>query len=165
MIGTGEASEKSMRKPEKKILPVWIGTFVLISGIVSAAASGLLWYFRSYSFSKFFTAFFIILTVISIVLGYVRYRAWRYTLRDDHMYLERGIFTRVRTMVPYVRVQHVDTQKSVIDRVLGLSKVVVYTAGSRGADVTVPGLLPDDARDMQERLRDLAVESEDRDGV
>lgn len=154
-----------MRKPEKKILPVWIGTFVLASGIISATVSGLLWYFRSYSFADTFTAIFVILTVFSIVLGYVRYRAWRYTLRDDHMYLERGVFTRVKTMVPYVRVQHVDTQKSVIDRLLGLSKVVVYTAGSRGADVTVPGLLPEDARDMQERLRDLAVESEDRDGV
>ena len=154
-----------MRKPEKKILPVWIGTFVIISAIVSGVVSGLLWHFQSFNLTDTFTAIFAVLTVFSIVLGYVRYRAWRYTLRDDHMYLERGVFTRVRTMVPYVRIQHVDTQKTVIDRILGLSRVVVYTAGSRGADVTVPGLLPDDAREMQERLRDLAIDSEDRDGV
>ncbi|WP_414838337.1 PH domain-containing protein [Candidatus Nanosalina sp. VS9-1] len=154
-----------MRKPEKKILPVWIGTFILVSAVVSGLAAAVTWYFRSYPPADVFTGVFSFLIVLSIILGYVRYRAWRFTLRDDHMYLERGVFTRVKTMVPYVRIQHVDTQKSPVDRLLGLSKVVVYTAGSRGADVTIPGLLPEDARDMQEKLRDLAIESEDRDGV
>jgi membrane protein YdbS with pleckstrin-like domain len=47
-----------------------------------------------------------------------------------------------------------------VQRLLGLGSVVVYTAGSRGADVSIPGL--DDARtdDVQETLRRLAIESE-----
>jgi membrane protein YdbS with pleckstrin-like domain len=154
-----------MRKPEKKILPVWIGTFLIISSVVSGLVAAATWYFRSYPPTEIFTGVFVFLAILSVILGYVRYRAWRFTLRDDHIYIEHGVFTRVRTMVPYVRIQHVDTQKSPVDRILGLSKVVVYTAGSRGEDVTIPGLLPEDAKDMQERLRDLAIESEDRDGV
>jgi len=46
-----------------------------------------------------------------------------------------------------------------------VSKVIVYTAGSRGADVSIPGLLPLDAETIQEKLRDVAIDSEDRDGV
>ena len=70
------------------------------------------------------------------------------------------MFTEVRTIVPFVRVQHVDTQRGPIERAAGLSSVVVYTAGSRGADVTIPGLTPERAEALQEQLRRLAIESE-----
>ncbi|WP_408958669.1 PH domain-containing protein [Natrinema sp. 74] len=93
------------------------------------------------------------------------YRVWRFELQDDALYLERGVVTFVETAVPFVRVQHVDTQFGPIERVLGLSSVVVYTAGSRNADVRIPGLTPDRARSLQDTLRELAVESEAEDAV
>ncbi len=46
------------------------------------------------------------------------------------------------TSVPYVRVQHVDTTRGPVERAIGLASVVVYTAGTRGADITIPGLRP-----------------------
>jgi membrane protein YdbS with pleckstrin-like domain len=95
----------------------------------------------------------------------VRYRRWRFELQDDTIYLERGVLTLVETAVPYVRVQHVDTQRGPLERTLGLSSVVVYTAGSRGADVTIPGLTTDRARELRNRLRELAIESEPGDAV
>ncbi|WP_115862671.1 PH domain-containing protein [Halorussus litoreus] len=97
---------------------------------------------------------------LGLVFVVLRYRVWRFAVRDDDLYLERGVLTRVNTVVPYVRVQHVDTQRGPVERALGLSSVVVYTAGSRGADVTVPGLTPERADDLQEQLRRLAIESE-----
>lgn len=154
-----------MRKPEKKIIPVWVLFFILASAVVSLIASVLASNYMNYSFQRVFTVVFTLLSAFSVVFSYARYRAWRYTLRDDHMYLEHGVFIKIRTMVPYVRVQHIDTQKTIVDRITGLSRLVVYTAGSRGADVTIPGLLPEEAEEMQEKLRDLAIESEDRDGV
>jgi len=81
------------------------------------------------------------------------------------LYIEHGVFRKVKTMVPFVRIQHVDSQRGLIERTVGLSKVIVYTAGSRGADVSIPGLLPLDAETIQEKLRDVAIDSEDRDGV
>ncbi|MFB6166590.1 MAG: PH domain-containing protein [Haloarculaceae archaeon] len=98
-----------------------------------------------------------------LLAWYVRahYRHWRYELQEDALELERGVFTRVETAVPYVRVQHVDTRRDPLDRLLGLGRVVVYTAGSRGADVSVPGLDPERAREVRDRLRDLAIESEE----
>jgi membrane protein YdbS with pleckstrin-like domain len=106
---------------------------------------------------------------VGIVLGIIyaarRYRVWRFELQDDALYLERGVVTFVETAVPFVRVQHVDTQFGPIERALGLSSVVVYTAGSRNADVRIPGLTPDRARSLQDTLRELAVESEAEDAV
>ncbi len=111
----------------------------------------------------------IVTGVVALLLGTVHalllYRDWRFELQDDALYLERGVLTRVETAVPYVRVQHVDTQRSPVDRALGLSSVVIYTAGSRGADVTVPGLTPERAKRLRNELRALAVESEPEDAV
>jgi len=95
-----------------------------------------------------------------VVNAVLKYRIWRFDVREDDLYLERGVLTRVNTVVPFVRVQHVDTQRGPVERTLGLASVVVYTAGSRGADVTVPGLTPERADELQERLRRLAIESE-----
>lgn len=154
-----------MEKPEKKIIPVWILGYAVLAFVLAGVVSGLASRLFNYSTQPVFLLSFAGLAALSVILGYVKYRAWRFTLRDDHVYLEHGVFIKVRSMVPYVRVQHIDTRRSILDRLLGLSKLVVYTAGSRGADVTIPGLLPERAEDMQQELRDLAIESDDRDGV
>lgn len=107
----------------------------------------------------------VVLLVLVVVYVQALYRSWGYRLDDDALELERGVITSVETAVPYVRVQHVDTQRGPLDRLFGLGRVVVYTAGSRGADVTIPGLEPNQARELRNRLRDLAIESEPEDAV
>ncbi len=52
-----------------------------------------------------------------------------------------------------------------LERGLGLASVVVYTAGSRGADVTIPGVALDRADDLQARLKQLAIVAEGEDAV
>jgi membrane protein YdbS with pleckstrin-like domain len=101
-----------------------------------------------------------VVVVFGVVFAVLRYRIWGYEVRDDSLYLRRGVLTRTTTSVPFVRVQHVDTRRGPIERTVGLASVVVYTAGSRGADITVPGLTPERATRLRERLRDLATESE-----
>lgn len=100
-----------------------------------------------------------------VVRAVLLYRSWVYVIRVDSLYLSRGVFTRVRTVVPYIRVQHIDTTRRPLERLLGLSTLVVYTAGSRGADVTIPGLTPDRASTLQRRLKRLAIDSEEEDAV
>lgn len=103
--------------------------------------------------------------VLGAAFAVLRYRIWRYEIRSEAVYIRRGVLTRIRTIVPHVRIQHVDTQRGPFERTLGLSRVVIYTAGSRQADVAIPGLRPDQATDLQNRLRDLAIESEGDDAV
>ena len=110
-------------------------------------------------------AVFVGFAALGVVLAVLRYRVWRFEVREDSLYLERGVFTRVRTVVPFVRIQHVDTSRSPIERLIGLASTVVYTAGSRGADVSVPGLDQGDADDLRERLKRLAIRSESEDAV
>jgi membrane protein YdbS with pleckstrin-like domain len=102
---------------------------------------------------------------LGVLHSLARFDRWRYEVQADALYLERGVVTEVETAVPFVRIQHVDTQRGPVARLLGIASVVVYTAGSRGADVTIPGLTPDRAERLRNRLRELAIESEPDDGV
>lgn len=110
-------------------------------------------------------AAFLLLFLITGTHSLLRYRIWRYEVRDDELFLRRGVFTRVKTLVPYVRIQHVDSRRSPLERLTGLASTVVYTAGSRGADVTIPGLTPDQAEDLQRQLKELSAEAEGDDAV
>lgn len=104
---------------------------------------------------------FLVFEALAVLRAVLLYRSWRYEVREDSLYLTRGVFTRVQTVAPYVRVQHIDTKRSPFERILGLSSLVVYTAGSRGADVTIPGLTDERAAELQRRLKRLAIASEE----
>lgn len=86
----------------------------------------------------------------------LRYRAWSFVLRDEDLYLRHGILFRTTSLVPHVRVQHVDTRHGPIDRWLGLADLVVYTAGTRGATIPIPALGREDAESLRDRLARLS---------
>ena len=153
-----------MERLNPRVRIVWL-IGVLVSAAVLGVLIGLVDFFVLDIGRWLGLAAFLVVAIISAIFVVFRYRIWRFELRDDNLYIERGVLTRVKTVVPFVRVQHVDSQRGPLERVAGLASVVVYTAGSRGADVTVPGLTPERADDLQDRLRRLAIESESEDAV
>ena len=146
-----------------RIRIVWILRSVIGALVLGGAAAGIA-VFRSLSLlvPAGLTALFVILGVGHAIM---RYRNWRYVVGDDALYLERGVLTQVRTEVPLVRVQHVDSRRSAFERLVGLASTVVYTAGSRGADVTIPGLTPAAASELRQRLKGLAIDADGEDAV
>lgn len=94
-----------------------------------------------------------------------RYRAWRYALENDALLAEHGILTRVRTVVPRTRVQHLDVTQGLIEREYGLARLVVHTAGTRDATVTIPGLPLATAEALRDALRQTAQEENAHEAV
>ena len=88
-----------------------------------------------------------------IVLLRRRYRAWGYQESEDELQVRHGVWTRVRTVVPFGRVQHIDVAQGPIERPFGLATLILHTAGTRGAAVPLPGLLHADAEAMRDRIR------------
>jgi uncharacterized protein len=88
-----------------------------------------------------------------IVLPGRRYRAWGYGEGDEELAINRGIVVRVRTIVPFGRVQHIDVAQGPIERRFGLATLILHTAGTRGAAVPLPGLKQDLAEAMRDRIR------------
>ncbi len=91
----------------------------------------------------------------AIFMPIYRYKYWKFSIEDNEIRIKYGVFTRVTTTAPFVRIQHIDVQQSVLERMNGLSKLIIYTAGSRGADILIPGLPIEYAEDMRDSLKDL----------
>lgn len=153
-----------MRSLHPRIRVIWLLQSALIAAIVGIIVAAVDRFFLDIST---WLAVAAVLGVFAVAGTHslLRYRIWRYEIREDELYLERGVFTRVKTVVPFVRVQHVDSRRNPLERTTGLASTVVYTAGSRGADVTIPGLTPEGAEDLQRRLRALATAAEGDDAV
>jgi membrane protein YdbS with pleckstrin-like domain len=85
----------------------------------------------------------------------LRYRFWRWQVEADRVLIQKGVVWRSRSLIPRVRIQHVDTHSSPLQRWLGLNSLVIYTAGTRGADAEIPGLAADEAERLREELARL----------
>lgn len=94
-------------------------------------------------------------TFIALTWPTLRYRYWRWSIEEDRVLIQKGVIWRTRSLIPRVRIQHVDTRSSPLQRWLGLASLIIYTAGTRGADVEIPGLEAQRAEAIREGLARL----------
>lgn len=80
-----------------------------------------------------------------------RVRSFGYAERDDDLLVTSGIMFRRLVVVPYGRMQLVDITAGPIDRSLGLATVQLHTAAA-STNATIPGLLPEEASGLRDRL-------------
>ena len=88
-----------------------------------------------------------------LVLPRRRWRAWGYREEEDELHIRHGLFVRYRTVVPFGRVQHIDVAQGPVQRPFGLATLVLHTAGTQSASVSLPGLAQPDAEAMRDRIR------------
>ncbi|WP_144098136.1 PH domain-containing protein [Croceicoccus sediminis] len=81
-----------------------------------------------------------------------RYRRKGYSTTMDRLRYVKGWFRRSDTVVPFGRVQHIDVKEGLVERWFGLATLVVHTAGTHNASVSVPGLSRETAIDVREAI-------------
>ncbi|MFH0243005.1 PH domain-containing protein [Streptomyces sp. HK10] len=80
--------------------------------------------------------------------------SWRYAERDDDLLIARGVVWRGLTVVPYGRMQLVEVTSGPLERYFGLARVQLHTAAAT-TDAHIPGLAPEEAERLRERLTEL----------
>lgn len=95
----------------------------------------------------------LVLLGAAVVAPELRWRRWRYEVRDEEIDLRHGTITVTRTLVPMLRVQHVDTTRGLLDQGLGLATVVIHTAAGR---TTIPALDTEEAGRVRDHIAALA---------
>lgn len=105
----------------------------------------------------FLAALALFVALASVVPG-LRWRRWRYEIRDDEVDLQRGILWITRTLVPLARIQHVDTQSGPLQRRFNLATVVFYTAA--GAN-RIPELSAPVAAEARDRIAELTRDQDE----
>jgi membrane protein YdbS with pleckstrin-like domain len=99
--------------------------------------------------------------IFALIWPVLEYRFFRYDVREKDFLVQQGVLFRRSSAIPLHRIQHIDTHQGPIDRLLGLSTLLLYTASGVTADGTIPGLTESDAQE----LRDALSRREGDDGV
>lgn len=87
----------------------------------------------------------LVIVLVAFLLVSHSFPVKAYAVRQQDVAYKTGLLFRSVTIVPFNRVQHCEINRGVISRMLGLSQVNVYTAGGSGSDISIPGLLEDEA--------------------
>lgn len=96
-----------------------------------------------------------LLALTAVVMAPARiYRHLGYRLTGTLLQVVRGWLFHIDTIVPFVRVQHLDVTRGPLDKMFGTATLVVHTAGTRNSIVTVPGLSPDKAAEIRDIVRE-----------
>jgi len=83
-----------------------------------------------------------------------RFRAWGYLEREEDLEVRRGVMVQRLSVVPYGRMQFVEITAGPVERLFGLSTVKLHTAAA-ASDARIPGLDPDEAARLRDRLAAL----------
>ncbi len=99
--------------------------------------------------------FILVLLLLSYIWAKLAYKYYRYELAEEDFRKEYGVIAKKYTTIPYERIQNINVQRGIIDRILGLSSLKIFTAGTGGSgSAGAEGLLPGLSEKVAEELRD-----------
>jgi uncharacterized membrane protein YdbT with pleckstrin-like domain len=97
------------------------------------------------------------IALLWLIVVWIRWQSVTYTLTDQRIKIETGVFGRQTKTIPIDRVQDCTTKQSLFGRMLGYGRVEVDAAGAQGAEVLLhlpnPGAFRDQVFVQSERRR------------
>jgi uncharacterized membrane protein YdbT with pleckstrin-like domain len=105
----------------------------------------------------FLTLAVVALALLWLIVVWIRWQSISYTLTDQRIKIDTGVFGRQSKMIPIDRIQDCTTRMSLVGRMLGYGRVEVDAAGAQGAEVLEhlpnPGSFRDQVFVQSERRR------------
>lgn len=124
-------------------VPVFIGSLILDRNLLAATP-----------FSGLLPALIAVIGLSAIIVAPDRiYRRLGYAIDGRLLRTVRGWLFHTDTVVPFVRVQHIDVTRGPVDKLFGTASLVVHTAGTHNSIVVLPGLSPTRAAEIREEIR------------
>jgi membrane protein YdbS with pleckstrin-like domain len=137
----------------KNVLRIRLGLSWLLLTVIAAVAGSALSEVTTIAWLLPVAVVLIGLAVIAVAPERI-YRRLRYGLTDRLLQVVRGWLFHTDTVVPLVRVQHIDVVRGPLDKMFGTANLVVHTAGTHNSIVTVRGLAPERAAAMRDVIRE-----------
>lgn len=138
-----------------------ISNWIFIAGVavggLAAQAIYAGFYWPPGVISGAFAASYVLLLIFLVWAGHFyparayRHAAWR--LSEQGLEIRRGVWWKHEITIPRARVQHTDVHQGPLQRKFGLARLVIHTAGTHDASITLDGL----AFETAQRLRTALV--------
>jgi membrane protein YdbS with pleckstrin-like domain len=152
-VGIGTGQRRRPAKPlDRRVLTMWWttwGTVVVVGAIVTSPLAG-----RTDGGAALYVGGLAVAVALAAAIPFLRFRRWRYEIRERDLFLSRGSLFFVLTLIPFDRIQYVETHQGPLDLAFRLMQLVVYTAAGKAA--RIPGLDPREAEALREELAKVA---------
>ena len=138
------------------LIPIALILLAVVADIVlgSTTASGI---------RVWLTLAVVAIALLWLIVVWIRWQSITYTLTDQRIKLQSGVFSRSEKIIPIDRIQDCTTRQSLVGRMLGYGRVEVDAAGAQGAEVLEhlprPGVFRDQVFVQSERRRGVAPSS------
>ncbi|MCX8162990.1 MAG: PH domain-containing protein [Candidatus Micrarchaeota archaeon] len=141
---------------DKKIKLIWFLPTAFAIFLLFLIVAVFLFFFERYEFlfgldKISFLFFFLILLILVIGLPsylwiHLEYVSFTYELAEHELIIRYGILTRHTIVIPYHRIQNINSSRSLIERLIGLATLVIETAGTNVAasEAQLPGIAKKD---------------------
>ncbi|RKS50649.1 hypothetical protein BC962_2421 [Gillisia mitskevichiae] len=102
-----------------------------------------------------------LILLITAVILYFGFQFWNisklqknygFALREKDILYRRGNLVTKTTVVPFNRIQHVSISRDLLDKMLKIATLKIFTAGGSGSDIIITGLAPELAVRLKEAL-------------
>lgn len=134
--------------------PVATFTFVLRSVRDMIIPLILIFFLGQGGSSPFFTwQGILLMLLVMFVIGFVNWLRFTWCVNKEEMRIEQGLFVRKKRYVPRDRIQAIDISSGPVQRLFGLVRVNVLTAGGSSPEAEISAISRKDARAIQEALR------------
>jgi uncharacterized membrane protein YdbT with pleckstrin-like domain len=114
-------------------------------------------------FRTIITLVAVAIALLWLIVVWIRWQSTAYTLTDQRIKIESGVFGRQSKIIPIDRIQDCTTKQTLFGRILGYGRVEVDAAGAQGAEVLEhlpnPGTFRDQVFVQSERRRGGAPSS------
>lgn len=142
---------QSQRHLDPRVRIVWLLPTALVIAAIWLVGSALAFIFGPQQLSAIplpplmlpialLAALLLVLGLPAYVWVHMNYVNFTYELAQNEIVIREGVFTRKRTVIPYGRVQNISTQRTILERSLGLATLNIETAGSNPG--VSEGILP-----------------------
>ena len=107
----------------------------------------------------------IILTALGVIIAFVLVSSiiwlnFSFHIGEDGVRIKKGVFSKTQLFIRYSRVQGVELTSTLLHRALDLVHAKLDTAGTAKQEGVLPGISPDIAEIIQEKVKAAILESE-----
>ncbi len=153
-ISTLPATEKAeLKNISKKYLTLlrieWLITSLILTAIVIALIA-LIPPIRSSYWWLIIAAGVLFIVALYFFVQEKSFPFISYSVRDHDVIFRRGWLVRITKVCPYNRIQNCSLHTGPLERKFGLASLTLFTAGSDGADLKIPGLTQNEAETLRQ---------------
>jgi membrane protein YdbS with pleckstrin-like domain len=148
-----QAETISLQPIERTYWKVLQLEWLIVSALVLIGGSTLIYFIRGLQANWFMAlagSAWLVITAFSYWLIKKSFSRKAYAMRERDVLYRTGWIIRRLHICPFNRIQHCSVHAGPLERKYGLASISLFTAGSEGSDLRIPGLTEETASTIRE---------------